>query len=215
MFGSWRRILLACVVVVLTGLAPDLAPAAQDLKVGDSAMVVGTEGRGLRIRSGPGMSHRIVTTTAEGSTVQVVAGPVSDGDDDWYQISTSGSSTGWSLGRYLAGNGNASTLPSDGAQRTFVAKLTAYANGVGGVAKNAKTATGTAPRYGVIAVDPKVIPLGSAVLIEGYEGVFVAEDTGGAIKGAAVDIWLPNASEAKRYGTQHRRVTVVREGAGR
>ena len=158
------------------------------------------------------MSHRIVTTATEGATVQIVAGPVSDGDDDWYQVSLSGSSTGWGLGRYLAAHSSASKPPSDGNQRTFVAKMTAYANGVGGVAKNARTATGTPTRYGVIAVDPKVVPLGSLVAIEGYDGHFVAEDTGSAIKGAALDIWLPDATEAKRYGTQYRRVTVVREG---
>ncbi len=158
------------------------------------------------------MSHRIVAAVPEGTTVKVLAGPVSDGDDDWFQVSVSGSSTGWGLGRYLAPQSNALKPPSDGSPRTFVAKMTAYANGVGGVAKNAKTATGIAPRYGVVAVDPKIIPLGSTVTIEGYEGTFVAEDTGGGIKGAALDIWLPNAVEAKRYGTQYRRVTVVREG---
>ncbi len=212
MFGSWRSVLLALVAVALFGLVPEVASAADDPKVGDSATVVGTEGRGLRLRSGPGMSHRIVTTIQEGTTVQVLAGPVSDGDDDWFQVSVTGSSTGWGLGRYLAPRSNASTPPSDGSPRTFVARMTAYANGVGGVGKNAKTATGIAPRYGVVAVDPKVIPLGSTVTIEGYEGFFVAEDTGGAIKGPALDIWLPDAKEAKRYGTQYRRVTVVREG---
>ena len=158
------------------------------------------------------MSHRIVATASEGSTVQILAGPVSDGEEDWYQISSAGATTGWGLGRYLAQNGSASKPPSGGNQRVFVAKMTAYSNGVGGVAKNATTATGIAPRYGVIAVDPKVIPLGSTVMIDGYEGLFVAEDTGGAIKGTSLDIWLPDASEAKRYGTQYRRVTVVREG---
>ena len=212
MFGSWRGVLFAFVAAVLFGLAPEAVRAAEDVKVGDSATVVGTEGRGLRMRSGPGMSHRIVTTVAEGSTVKVLAGPVSDGDDDWYQISRSGSSTGWGLGRYLAGNTNASRPPSDGNPRTFVARMTAYANGVNGIGKNPRTATGIAPRYGVVAVDPKVIPLGSLVAIEGYDGHFVAEDTGGGIKGAALDIWLPDAKEAKRYGTQYRRVTVVREG---
>lgn len=199
----------------MASLSPGVARAAEDLKAGDSATVVGTEGRGLRVRSGPGMSHRSVTTAAEGTTVQVLAGPISDGDDDWYQISLSGSSTGWGLGRYLAANSSASRLPSDGNPRTFVARMTAYASGVGGVGTNSKTASGTAPRYGVIAVDPKVIPLGSRVTIEGYDGLFVAEDTGGGIKGAALDIWLPDAAEAKRYGTQYRRVTVVQEGQRR
>ena len=212
MFGFWRSVLLVFVAVLLFAVAPAAVWAADGLRIGDSATVVGTEGRGLRVRSGPGMSHRIVATVPEGTTVRILAGPVSDGDDDWYQVSVTGSSTGWGLGRYLAEQTSTTALPSDGNPRTFVAKMTAYANGVGGVAKNSKTATGTAPRYGVIAVDPKVISLGSMVTIEGYEGTFIAEDTGGKVKGAALDIWLPDAAEAKRYGTQYRRITVVREG---
>ena len=47
-----------------------------------------------------------------------------------------------------------------------------------------RTATGTTPRFGTVAVDPRVIPLGSRLLIQGFEGVvFVAEDaTGGAVQ---------------------------------
>ena len=219
MVVSWRSGVLAFVMLVVAGLAPERAWAKDGLTIGETATVVGTEGRGLRMRSGPGMSHRIVRTAAEGVTVQVLAGPVSDGDEDWYQLSVSGTSTGWGIGRYLVsdgnGNGNAASLPGDGGQRTFVARMTAYSNGVGGVPKNATTATGTKTRYGVVAVDPKLVPLGSTLTIEGYDGIFVAEDTGGAIKGPALDIWLPDPAQAKRYGTQYRRVTILSEGARR
>jgi 3D (Asp-Asp-Asp) domain-containing protein len=56
------------------------------------------------------------------------------------------------------------------------------------------TATGTPARYGEVAVDPHVIPLGSYVEIAGY-GVFRAEDTGGLIVGRRVDIWFPTSAE--------------------
>ncbi len=49
------------------------------------------------------------------------------------------------------------------------------------------TALGLKAGYGVIAVDPKVIPLGSKVYVPGY-GVAIAGDTGGAIKGNVVDL---------------------------
>lgn len=67
------------------------------------------------------------------------------------------------------------------------------------------TATGTTTRRGVVAVDPSVIPLGSRLYIEGY-GYARAEDTGGAIKGNRIDVFLPSYSEARRYG--RRQVTV-------
>ena len=57
------------------------------------------------------------------------------------------------------------------------------------------TATGTVPKAGrTIAVDPSAIPLGSVVKINGQE--YVAEDTGGAIKGNRVDIFVADHSEA-------------------
>jgi 3D (Asp-Asp-Asp) domain-containing protein len=162
------------------------------------------------------MSHKILTTANEGTTVQVVAGPVSDGEDDWYQISVGTSTTGWGIGRYLTSSTAVKAMSNVEGQRTFIAKMTAYADGIGGVPLGAKTYSGTKTRWGVVAVDPKVIPIGSALLIDGYEGtIFVAEDVGGSIKGETLDIWLPDAKEAKTYGTQYRRVTIIREGPAR
>ncbi len=217
---------LAWVLAVVASLAlvsmPSAAAAADDPQVGGPAIVTGTDGSGLRVRSGPGMSYRVVTTVAEGSIVQVVAGPISDDNDDWYQIKASGGVTGWCLGRYLTptgglrSNGPASSGGADDARRSFVAKITAYADGVGGLPLNARTATGTKTRWGVVAVDPTFVPLGSSLAIEGYaETIFFAEDIGGAIKGPTIDIWLPDPSEARRYGTQFRKVIVLREGSSR
>jgi 3D (Asp-Asp-Asp) domain-containing protein len=56
------------------------------------------------------------------------------------------------------------------------------------------TATGTPARWGVVAVDPRVIPLGAWVRVAGYAAVFRAEDTGGLIVGRRVDIWFPTAA---------------------
>ncbi len=61
------------------------------------------------------------------------------------------------------------------------------------------TATGVPPRVGLIAVDPKVIPLGSRVYIEGY-GYATAADTGGVIKGNKVDIFLESERECVNWG---------------
>ena len=205
-------IAVAAMILSLFGVTPALAEAA-DLQAGQSAVVTGTEGRGLRVRSGPGMSHGIVTTANEGTTVQVAAGPVSDGDEDWYQISVSPTKTGWAIGRYLSSSSTVKAMTTDTGQRTFLAKVTAYADGIGGVPMGARTYSGTKTRWGVVAVDPKMIPIGSALSIEGYDDtIFLAEDVGGAIKGESLDVWLPDAKEAKTYGTQYRRVTVLREG---
>jgi 3D (Asp-Asp-Asp) domain-containing protein len=216
---------LAAVTLVLhiPGVTPALAefeinPSGPSTTVqpGQSAVVSGTEGRGLRVRAGPAMSHRIVTTVNEGTTVQIVAGPVSDGGDDWYQISVGAATTGWGVGRYLISSNTVRAMSNVEGRRVFLAKVTAYADGIGGVPLGAKTYSGTRTRWGVVAVDPKIIPIGSSLLIEGYDDItFVAEDVGGGIKGEALDIWLPDSKDARSYGTQYRRVTIVREGPPR
>lgn len=67
------------------------------------------------------------------------------------------------------------------------------------------TATGTRARVGEIAVDPRVIPLGTTVYVEGF-GPLRAEDTGGAIKGHIIDIYMSSNSACRRWG--RRNVTV-------
>ena len=70
------------------------------------------------------------------------------------------------------------------------------------------TATGTVPRPGVISVDPKVIPLGTLLYVEGY-GYGRAEDTGGVIKGDKLDLFFETEEEAIRWGRQLVRVEVI------
>ena len=86
--------------------------------------------------------------------------------------------------------------------RSFQARLSAYSHGT-------RTASGTPVRWGVVAVDPRVIPLGSRLTIEGFDTVFVAEDTGGAVRGNHIDIYFPDLAAAIRFGVQTRTVTVL------
>ncbi|PLT27654.1 LysM peptidoglycan-binding and 3D domain-containing protein [Peribacillus deserti] len=65
------------------------------------------------------------------------------------------------------------------------------------------------PNAKVIAVDPQVIPLGSKVYVEGY-GYATAEDTGGAIKGNRIDVFIPNEQNALNWGSKTVKVTVIK-----
>ena len=67
------------------------------------------------------------------------------------------------------------------------------------------TASGLPVREGLVAVDPAVIPLGARVWVEGF-GVMLAADTGGAIKGKRLDIFMDDKAKALRFGRQGLRV---------
>ena len=67
------------------------------------------------------------------------------------------------------------------------------------------TSTGLPVGWGVAAVDPSIIPLGTHMVIPGY-GVAVAADTGGAIVGATIDLWFPTIAQANAWG--RRTVTI-------
>jgi 3D (Asp-Asp-Asp) domain-containing protein len=68
------------------------------------------------------------------------------------------------------------------------------------------TATGIPVGWGVIAVDPGVIPLGTRMFVPGY-GEGVAADTGSAVRGATIDLWFPTCSQALQWG--RRSVTIT------
>jgi 3D (Asp-Asp-Asp) domain-containing protein/LysM repeat protein len=84
---------------------------------------------------------------------------------------------------------------------------TASCNGCSGT-----TATGINikdnPNEKVIAVDPSVIPLGSKVYVEGY-GEAIAADTGGAIKGNRIDVFIPSEQAALDFGVKQVKVTII------
>jgi 3D (Asp-Asp-Asp) domain-containing protein len=77
-----------------------------------------------------------------------------------------------------------------------------------------RTATGIETRPGVVAADPKVLPLGSLVEITAgsYSGVYTVHDTGGAVKGNLVDVWMPSSKEARQFGRRAIKLQVLRYG---
>lgn len=81
---------------------------------------------------------------------------------------------------------------------------------------HSRTATGMKPAFGVIAVDPNVIPLGSRVYIESSDGgeswvygYAIAGDTGGAIKGNRIDLCYNTAGQASAFGRRSATVYIL------
>jgi 3D (Asp-Asp-Asp) domain-containing protein len=86
-----------------------------------------------------------------------------------------------------------------GAGRTLTVSATGYA-------LSGTTATGLPVGWGIVAVDPSVIPLGTHMTVPGY-GEAVAADTGGAIVGDTIDLWFPTVAQADAWG--RRTVTIT------
>jgi 3D (Asp-Asp-Asp) domain-containing protein len=74
-----------------------------------------------------------------------------------------------------------------------------------------KTASGRMVSRGLIAADPRFLPLGSRVRLEhpGYSGEYLVADTGGMIRGKRIDIWTPSSGEAMRFGRRTVKLTVL------
>lgn len=94
--------------------------------------------------------------------------------------------------------------------KEFTMTATAYTASCAGC--SGITATGinlkANPNQKVISVDPNVIPLGSRVWVEGY-GEAIAGDTGGAIKGNKIDIFIPSKQDALNWGRKTVKVKVL------
>ncbi len=79
-----------------------------------------------------------------------------------------------------------------GGEQTMTVSSTGYA-------LRGRTASGLPTGWGIVAVDPSVIPLGTRMTIPGY-GEAVAADTGGAVRGATIDLWFPSVELALAWG---------------
>ena len=98
-------------------------------------------------------------------------------------------------------------LPQAGARLQF--RATAYCKGE-------ITASGVGVRTGIAAADPAILPVGSVVRLETpnprYSGVWTVMDTGPAVRGRTVDLYLWSCKEALQFGRRSVRLTVLRLG---
>lgn len=103
--------------------------------------------------------------------------------------------------------GESTAVPTPGARLAFSA--TAYCKGL-------VTASGVAAQSGVAAADPALLPVGSVVEIgsleSGYNGIYTIMDTGPAVQGRQLDIYIWSCDEALQFGRRPIHLTVLRLG---
>jgi|GEM_PF-4737598 len=112
--------------------------------------------------------------------------------------------TNKSVNKALSDNNRANGSETSESAHTFIA--TAYC-------LRGKTASGRMVRRGIIAADPKVLPMGSLVQLtaSSYSGTYVVADTGSKVKGRKIDIWVPKCPEAIRFGRRSVKLTVIQK----
>lgn len=194
----------------------DLLALKQDLEQGGKTAVVSRVTQAALDRAGQGQLATVVTAVAGGGNIRAAV------------ESTVRQEVAARLGPY----GNSLALLAELLQNSGLSPQAARDNeGLAGAPANyrkmlAMTATAYAPgpldngrwndlthlggkvRKGVVAVDPKVVPLGTRLWVEGY-GEAVAEDTGSAIKGNRIDLAFNTRPEALAYGIKNVRVYVL------
>lgn len=104
-----------------------------------------------------------------------------------------------------------------GGRQEMIARVTAYApfdnqSGMCSDGDPNNTSTGQRPGPEIAAVDPDKIPYGTRFKLEGFGRIFVAGDTGSALRaydGIAVDIFMETYEEAMRWGVQYLEIEVI------
>ena len=98
-------------------------------------------------------------------------------------------------------------LPIPGSRLAFSA--TAYCKGL-------VTASGVAVQSGVVAADPELLPVGSVIEVDSlpqkYNGIYTVMDTGPAVQGRQVDVYMWSCNEALEFGRKPIHLTVLRLG---
>jgi 3D (Asp-Asp-Asp) domain-containing protein len=129
------------------------------------------------------------------------------------QKESSKQNSGGTLGKYQAEvplpvGDSAAKLSSDDSSRPLTQSTNYVATAY---SLRGKTASGRIVSRGLIAADPRVLPLGSRVRLDhpGYSGEYLVADTGGKIRGKRIDIWIPTSREAMRFGRRTVKLTVL------
>jgi 3D (Asp-Asp-Asp) domain-containing protein len=153
----------------------------------------------LNVRTGPGTSYGVLAQLRKGAAVNVLA----DAGNSWMKVNYNGQ-TAYVFRPYITPAAPAAPAVA----KEFYAEATAYTpwestTGITATGYNVKAN----PNVKLIAVDPKVIPLGSKVWVEGY-GDAIAGDTGGVIKGNRIDVLMPTTQQALQWGRKTVKVKV-------
>lgn len=153
----------------------------------------------LNVRSGPSTKNKIIESLNKNNSVEILST-----NNGWYQIKLSNNKIGWASSKHIDfdSTNNIQSSNSGDVKRKMNVVATAYTG-------YSTTSTGQKPVWGTIAVDPKIIPYGTKVYIPQFNKVFVANNTGGAIKGNKIDIFMNTKSECYNWGRKSIEIQIL------
>ena len=150
----------------------------------------------LNVRKGPSTKYSRIGSFNKNKKITILGQ-----SNNWYKVNLNGKE-GWVSKKYVKVSGNStsssisqnsSNSSNDNVVRTVNVVATAYTG-------YSTTSTGQKPVWGTIAVDPKIIPYGTKVYIPQFGRTFIANNTGGAIKGNKIDIFMNTKKECYNWG---------------
>ncbi len=161
-----------------------------------------------QIETGVAIAQAMDATAVSGN-VETVKTPNGDDKTRAKVISKEVSSSG-SVAAANAGTAKIDAVAAK-SEALSPASLSAIAYSATAYSLRGRTATGSGVRRGIIAADPHHLPLGTRVLISAgaWSGTYTVADTGGAIKGRKIDVWVPNNGEARQFGRRKVMLTVM------
>ena len=157
----------------------------------------------VNVRTGASTKYRKIGKLSKGKKINLYTTK-----NGWYKIKFNGK-YGWvskkyvSKSSYSSGEESSNSIKGYKVKKSLRVRAVAYSSGT-------HTALGTKLRYGVIAVDPKVIPYRTKVYIKELDRVFVAEDCGGVIKGKIIDIYMPSEAQCNRWGSRNITIQILK-----
>lgn len=183
------------------------------LKSMPSTSRVGQVTSGINVRTGQSTSYSKIGYLYRDTFVEVL----SSYSSGWSKVKLSDGKIGYASSKYISirnssssssSDSNKNTITVDGKKYEVVKELdvSASAYSTGSI-----TATGTKPTVGrTISVDPKIIPYGTKVYIPYFDRVYIAEDTGGAIKGNKIDIFMGSRQECYNWGIRNIEIKILK-----
>ncbi|MGL6106775.1 3D domain-containing protein [Romboutsia sp.] len=154
----------------------------------------------LNIRKGPSTKYNVIGSLQKNQTVTIL-----DSNNGWYKIQGPDNKKGWSNGKYISLDKELVKPEGDNNNSKTSVQVVATAYTGYGI-----TSTGQKPIWGTIAVDPRVIPYGTKVYIPCFNKVFIANNTGGAIKGNKIDIYMNSNKECYNWGRKTIEIQILK-----